>query len=182
MLDDQTARHTVASDLRLVGALCGKYEKLCELREREQTAVAPRAEMVALSRAFPGALRELDCLPWDELQRRVSALRAVIEGRAVVEHWMVLQVSYHGFMRAALRLRRMMLEHAGDGDLAPLAYQAAADEPPRERFDAQALSEIRKPPQGRLNAWVIAQVAKDYGVAGTCIESALWGVQSAARP
>jgi hypothetical protein len=183
MADDQTAIPEVQCDPQLVRALCGKYEKLCDLRQRQLSDVAPRAEMVALASAFPGALRELDCLPMEELERRSRALHAVVEGRAQVEQWMVLQIAYHGFMRAVLRIRRLLLarEQLGD-DSAALAYEAAADEPALERFDAEALGMIRKPPRGRLNPWVIAQIAREHGVTQTCIEIALWGKPMRPRP
>jgi hypothetical protein len=180
MSDDQTARHDVACDPQLAAALCCKYEKLCELRKRQQTDVAPRDEMVALAAAFPGALRELDCLPLEELEQRMVALRAVVEGRAQLERWMVLQSSYHGFMRAVLRIRRQLLEQ--DQANAQLLYTPAFDEPPLARFDADALAAIRKPPRGRLNPWVVAQVSRDHAVSETCIENALWRAQLCARP
>jgi hypothetical protein len=182
MSDDQTARRDVACDPRLVRALSGKYEKLCELRQRQQTTVAPRDELIALAAEFPGALRELDCLAWEELEHRSAALRRVLSGSAEVERWMVLQIGYHGFMRAVLRIRRLMLERERSFDQQPLRYTAALDEPPLERFDAQALAVIRKPPRGRLNPWVLAQVARDQAVTETCIENALWGSQRCAHP
>lgn len=181
MSDNQTARHDLACDPRLLRALCGKYEKLCELRQR-QSDVAPRAELVALAAAFPGALRELDCLPWEELERRSAALHAVVAGTARAERWMVLQIGYHGFMRAVLRIRRLLLEGARQDQQQPLEYSPALDEPPLERFDAEALAAIRNPPRGRLNPWVVAQVARDHAVPETCIENALWTTHFAARP
>lgn len=181
MSDNQTARHHVACDLRLVRALCGKYEKLCDLRRRQQSDVAPRDELAALAFAFPGALRELDCLPWEELEQRVNALREVLEGRAEVARWMVLQISYHGFMRAVLRIRRLLLEQERSAAVQPLAYTPALDEPALERFDAQAMAVIRKPPRGRLNPWVLAEVARDNAVTEACIENALWRAQVCAR-
>ena len=69
---DQSAPSNVLRDPLLLKALCGKYEKLCDLRQRQISDVAPRAELVALAAAFPGALRELDCLPWEELERRLT--------------------------------------------------------------------------------------------------------------
>ena len=182
MSDDQSARYDVACDHRLVRALCGKYEKLCDLRQRQQTDVAPRQELVALAAAFPGALRELDCLPWEELVQRTAAVRAVAEGKAQLERWMMLQISYHGFMRAVLRIRRLLLEQERSAGLQPLDYTPALDEPPFERFDAQALAVIRKPPRGRLNPWVVAQVARDHAVTEACIENALWRAEVCARP
>jgi hypothetical protein len=178
MSDVQTTHARTACDPRLLQALCGKYEKLCDLRQRQLTAVAPRDELVALAAAFPGALRELDCLPMHELEMRTHAVRAAVEDASRVEHWMVLQIGYHGFMRAVLRIRRLLLERErsaveGARDRA-LAYEAALDEPALERFDAEAFALIRKPPRGRLNPWVVTQVARDHGVTEQSIEDALW--------
>jgi hypothetical protein len=187
MSDDQTAAYKAHCDPQLIRALCGKYEKLCDLRQR-QSSVAPRAELVALAAGFPGALRELDCLALEELDRRLLALRAVVDGRANIERWMVLQIAYHGCMRAVLRIRRLLLEqerraHAtGMTEPQSLAFEPAPDEPALERFDAQDLALIRKPPRGRLNPWVLARVARDHGVTVVCIESALWGATKSAFP
>lgn len=176
MSDDQT------DVLQLIRALCGKYESLCDLRQRQESSVAPRAELVALAAAFPGALRELDCLPMEELERRRSMLRAVVEGRAQVERWMLLQIAYHGCMRAALRIRRLQLEQERSGGAQPIMYERQPDEPALESFDAQDLAAIRKPPGGRLNPWVLARVARDQAATVTSIEIALWAAPQRAFP
>ncbi|HTU62861.1 MAG TPA: hypothetical protein VMF89_30585, partial [Polyangiales bacterium] len=87
-----------------------------------------------------------------------------------------------GFMRAVLRIKRSMLEQERSAVPQPLAYTPALDEPPWERFDEQALAVIRRPPGGRLNPWVLTQVARDHAVTEACIENALWRVQHGARP
>lgn len=181
---DQSAPSIVLRDPLLLKALCGKYEKLCDLRQRQITDVAPRAELVALAAAFPGALRELDCLPLDELERRLLALRAVDRDNADIEQWMILQIAYHGFMRAVLRLRRLLrAAHADSPDSQTLLrYRQRPDEPAPQRFDAEALATIRKPPGGRLNPWVLEQVARDHAVTRACIETALWGARKGSLP
>jgi hypothetical protein len=94
---------------------------------------------------------------------------------------MVLQIGYHGFMRAVLRIKRLLLEQERSAAPQPVAYTPALDEPAWERFDAQALAVIRKPPRGRLNPWVLTQVARDHAVTEACIENALWRGQFCAR-
>lgn len=181
MSDDQTH---AACDPQLIRALCDKYERLCDLRKRQLSEVAPRADLVALAAAFPGALRELDCLPLEELERRSEALRAVAGGTAPVERWMVLQSGYHGCMRAVLRIRRMLLQRERDpsAQAQPLAYEPLPDEPALDQFDAEDLATIRKPPGGRLNPWVLTRVARDHAVSTACIEIALWGALHHALP
>lgn len=179
MSDDQT---DVDRDRQLIRALHGKYESLCDLRLRQESSVAPRAELAALAAAFPGALRELDCLPMEELEQRRSLLRAVLDGTAPVERWMQLQIAYHGCMRAVLRIRRLQLEQERSEQAQAIKFEPQPDEPAFESFDAQDLAAIRKPPGGRLNPWVLARVARDQAATVTSIEIALWGAPRRAFP
>jgi hypothetical protein len=163
----------------LVHALRDKYQTLRRLREQTHE-VAPRAELAALAARFPGALRELDRLPLDVIEARWSAIDAVVRGVAEPEPWMRLQVAYHGFMRAVLRIRRLSSQaeaRAGQDAITYLArvgYVPAVDEPPLERFDDEALAIIAKPPRGRINPWVIAQVARDHDVHDDVVVRALF--------
>jgi hypothetical protein len=166
---------------RLLRALRGKYETLLQLRLRVATGagIAPRAELAALARAFPGSLRELDRLPLPSLQSRLDAIERVLSDASEPEPWMRLQSSYHGFMRAVLRIRRLshgrrtaVLDAAHE--LAALAYLPAEDEPPAERFGVAELQAIRRPPAGRLNPWVLAQVGLDHGVSAECVAAAVF--------
>jgi hypothetical protein len=156
-----------------------KYQALWQLRAT-RVEVPPKAEMSALAAAFPGALRELDRVPLPLIEQRLASLQAVVEGRAPLVAWMTLQIAYHGFMRAVLRLRRGLLS-VSECDLSDpraclqrLAYIAASDEPAPERLDATALSIIRSPPGGRLNPWVMEQVARHLAVCPADIERALF--------
>jgi hypothetical protein len=177
MRSDQSVREPPASALIL--GLCDKYQALLALRVHK-TDVAPRSELAALAAAFPGALRELDSLPLSVIERRLASLRAVVLGSAEVERWMTLQIAYHGCMRAVLRLRRALLasgERGFDDPLAclqRLAYAAAADEPVPAWFSEAALRIIVSPPRGRLNPWVIDQVARDQAVSPEDVLQALF--------
>jgi len=177
MPSDQSVPYRELLEPSLLAALRRKYERLCDLRIRS-TDTAPRADMAALAREFPGALRELDRVPMHELERRLALLRSVGEGKSEPERWMALQIGYHGFMRAVLRVRSLLLG-SQRSELQPieaalLRYAPAPDEPPVTRFDAEALGTILRPPSGRLNPWVLEQVACDFGVSQECIERALW--------
>jgi uncharacterized protein YjiS (DUF1127 family) len=177
MPSDQSV-HTRPTSEQLA-RLRDKYQALRALRVT-RVEIAPRAEMSALAAAFPGALRELDRVPLPLIEQRLASLQAVVEGREPERTWMTLQIAYHGFMRAVLRLRRALLS-VSDHDLSDshaclqrLAYIPASDEPPLERLDTTALSIIRNPPGGRLNPWVMEQVARDLAVCPADIELALF--------
>jgi hypothetical protein len=177
MPSDQSV-HTSPTPEQLA-RLLDKYRALRQLRVT-RAEVSPRAELSALAASFPGALRELDRVPLPLIEQRIASLSAALENRERVAAWMTLQIAYHGFMRAVLRLRRGLLsvsEHELSDPhacLQRLAYIAAGDEPAPERLDTTALSVIRRPPGGRLNPWVMEQVARDLAVRPADIEQALF--------
>jgi hypothetical protein len=165
----------------LLRALHGKYVRLHALRVSAAPAHAERVrpELAELARTYPGALRELDRLPLETIAARLAAIDAVLANASEPAQWMRLQLAYHGFMRAVLRLRRGLLAYAQPLEvasvvLAVLDYQPALDEPPSARFDLGALQLIKKPPHGRLNPWVLAQVAADHGVSVAVVHDALF--------
>jgi hypothetical protein len=158
-----------------------KYVAIRELRlaAAVDSSVAPRAKLAALARAFPGALRELDQLPMEFVEARLLAIDRALAAADEPEVWMRLQAGYHGFMRAVLRIRRLSRGRAleivdAKRELLALRYVPAADEPPPERFDLEALRVIRRPPGGRLNPWVFDQVARDHGVSSELVHQALF--------
>lgn len=164
-----------------IRALLGKYQAMRALRIAEH-ATAPRAELLALASAFPGALRELDRLPLEQIEARMRALEHVLATGRAPDAWMELQSAYHGFMRAALRIRRQLLAQPqlpledAASCLVSIAYEPESGEPPASRFDSEALRVLAKPPRGRLNPWVMAQVARDWGVDTSAVQAALLGV------
>jgi hypothetical protein len=164
-----------------VHALREKYREMRRLRFEAHTArdIEPRAALLALARRFPGALRELDQLPMPEIERRLAALDAVLEHDARAPEWVALQISYHGTMRAVLRIKRIARGRTrADAELVlaelRLAYVAAHDEPPLAALDRAALEAILQPAQGRLNPWVFARVAELHGVTPDQVRSALF--------
>jgi hypothetical protein len=165
----------------LLGALQNKYQTLVALRVQDTPEAVPRATFTALSAQFPGSLRELDRLPLPVLQWRLTALAAVAAGTAPIQPWMQLQSGYHGYMRAALRIRRGLLKdpwRVGEPAarcLERMGYVAALDEPGITRVDVGMISVIGKPPGGRLNPWVQRWVARDLGAQPDEVEAALFG-------
>jgi hypothetical protein len=162
----------------LVLGLIDKYRAIRELRDNVE-AHAPnqaRALMVALASRFPGALRELDELPHELIAARLSELEATLASRSIPQRWMLLQASYHGYMRAALRLRRQLRGPSALADAQQIlaSYRHEADEPPLEHLDEAALRTIARPPGGRLNPWVFAQVAGLHGTTAEEVHRALF--------
>lgn len=156
--------------------LVNKYERLVRLRT-ERTEVVPTAELRSLARQFPGSLRELDRLPLETLTARLRALESALGGGGACEAWMQLQVSYHGYLRAALRIKRWSRywpsEPAEALVLLAAKYAPAADEPPLSFFDAEQLALIRKPPGGRINPLVLEAVARLHGTTPQVVADAL---------
>jgi hypothetical protein len=157
-------------------ALVNKYERMLRLRT-EPTEAPPTAELRSLARQFPGSLRELDRLPLETLRARLRALEAVVSAEAPLEPWMQMQVSYHGYMRATLRIKRWSRhwpsEPAAAFVLLTAKYAPAEDEPPLSFFDAELLACIRKPPGGRLNPLVLEAVARLHGTTPQVVSDAL---------
>ena len=108
----------------------------------------------AFAAAWPGALKELDTLATDEIERRARACAA---GEA--EPWMAWSLRYHELMRAALAIRR------GDGP--------AGDEA-RPLVDDAFLRAVKRPRHGRLNVVVFAELAREFDVAAREIWDALF--------
>ena len=136
--------------------LARKYRAMAELRAIHITDEKPedRARLRADRREFPGALRELDSLPTDEIDRRACALEQAAAGLPP-EAWMVWMCHYHALMRAALLLRA----RRGDSPtrLAEIAEETGA--PVDDAFAAQ----VAAPPHGRLMAAVFDRLALELG-------------------
>src|SRR5690349_11775808 len=98
----------VASDAAIL-ALLDKYREIKRLREEHARGEPehPRLRMRALAARFPGALRELDELPMEEIDARLSLLDAALARVHPAPAWIALQFAYHGWMRAALRIKRI---------------------------------------------------------------------------
>lgn len=107
-----------------------------------------RAQLRAFAAEWPGALRELDTLPTDEIARRA---RACADGDD--EPWMAWMARYHALMRAALAIRRG--DDAGD-------------------IDDEFARAVRQPRHGRLNVVVFARLASEFGVDARAIWDALF--------
>lgn len=88
--------------------LLPKYREMQRLRvaQTDGTLPDPRQAMRELARQFPGALRELDEMPFDEIVRRVHHLTAVEQGAQTPEAWVEPLTLYHAWLRRELDGRR----------------------------------------------------------------------------
>jgi hypothetical protein len=164
-----------------VAALRDKYLELQRLRIEHDAGESedPRPRLRALSARFPGALRELDELPMEQIEARLATLHAVLARTQPAPPWIALQLGYHGWMRAALCIKRIAAERSAidaDALLVELAsrYQPDPHEPPLTAIDRAAIVEILEPADGRLNPWVFARVARDHGVESEIVQRALF--------
>jgi hypothetical protein len=162
-------------------ALRDKYLEIRRLRDDAAAGQGgdPRREMAVLASRFPGALRECDELPIDEIERRLGVLQRALEEREPAPEWVALQIGYHGFMRAALRIKRMAAGRGAADAAAVLrelaqSYRPAPDEPPLADFDEAAIVAILEPSDGRLNPWVYERVAAQHGVPPARVRLALF--------
>jgi len=133
--------------------LAEKYRRMLALRARllDEGHAAVRDELRALAAAWPGALRELDTLPTDELTARLAALDAVAAGGAPPPSWALWMDGYHALVRLALALR------AHDAvDAERLARDAGLSD------DERAL--LARPPHGRVMAAVFTLLGARHGV------------------
>lgn len=93
----------MSDDAPWLAELLRKYVALRNLRTASD--VAERAWLRELATEFPGALRELDCLPLASIEARITGLQAALAG-GNVEPWMRWMSAYHRRLRAALALKR----------------------------------------------------------------------------
>jgi hypothetical protein len=132
--------------------LAEKYRKMAALRAQLPADGPPdaaaRVKMKELAREFPGALRELDSLPTDEIEARRRALEAGAD-----EPWMRWMCRYHALMRAALQLR---------------AHGVAPD------VDEEFARAVAAPPNGRLMVVVFDRIAAEEGLERGAIWDALF--------
>ena len=153
-------------DAHALTALREKYVEMRRLRleDAEGRAGDPKPAMAALAERFPGALREIDDLPLDDIEARIAALDAALDGTGAPPAWAPLFASYHGWMRAALRIKRLCRGLTPEDAIALVhtRYTPADDEPPITRLGEPELRAILTPQYGRLNPFVFARVAEDH--------------------
>jgi hypothetical protein len=161
--------------------LRAKYVEMLRLRvdDAAGSAADPRAAMAALARRFPGALREIDELPLDEIRARAEALQAAAAGLAKIEPWMAAMVLFHALTRGALAVKRWL---AGRRDVDLDTTQAFALEVLElpHAADAMAwradLARLASPPRGRVTDLVFERIARELGVSDDEARRLMFGV------
>jgi hypothetical protein len=172
--------------------LAAKYRRMGELRRAFLARQAGRADdhraragvggereedrraLRALAAEWPGALRELDTLPTDEIDGRAAALERAAAASSP-EPWMEWLLAYHALMRAVLRLK------AGGGRLSPSELQRIAEET-GVPVDAELARAVADPPHGRLMVVVFERLSARFGVGRRALWDALFPPRRGPRP
>lgn len=148
--------------------LARKYRLLQALRiDHERTGrIAEREVLRALAGEFPGALRELDRMPLDEIERRAEVLELAASG-GPVEPWMQWLVAYHALLRAALFVKAEVARGiAIEEELAGRASAYADID-----VDADLLRTMAKAP--RVSRAALDEVARRFGQTREDVEKVL---------
>lgn len=152
--------------------LLAKYRSLVTLRTAAYAAQPRPARAVfrALAGRYPGVLRELDRRSFADLQARVTTLERVLAGVEPPPQWLRVQALYHGFMRAALRLRPHLRLEQSPVEQVLEAYVPAMDEPSHSVLSGPWLARIARPDGGRLNPVAYSYVAEQLRMAPEEVE------------
>jgi hypothetical protein len=138
--------------------LRAKYEEIRALRLTDDGSYDPRERMAALAARFPGALREIDTLPLDEIERRIEALKQAERDPSHASKWMLAQHRFHTLTRDALTKRAFRNPAGSEGAQSPLAEARGASATSAEgELEGAALERERQ----KLMARVYATLAKE---------------------
>lgn len=173
---------TLARALSGCADLVEKYRLLEALRQGEAGRTEARRDaMRAIAARFPGALREWDEAPLEEIARRrneaEAALARLVAGGAGAlpdffasqQSWLRLGIAVHERLREALALKRFLSGRAATEALAAEAREALG-----VTVDGARLAEIAAPPQGRVSELVYREVAREAGVTVGELKAALF--------
>jgi hypothetical protein len=155
---------------RSLEELRDKYATMLAMRRRhdagEEDLAEAKQQMTRLAARYPGALREIDELPLDEIERRIAQLEQTMQGVLPVEPWMRALARFHELARGALCAKRWL---AGRKHVDAGIERAFAAELPSLAFPEDAgawageLDRIAAPPRGRVTDAVFARVARELG-------------------
>jgi len=132
-------------------ALRSKYEEMRALRLMNAARVAhdPKPRMAALAEKFPGALREIDELPLDEIESRIDALARAEREPASAARWMHAMDRFHALARGALAVKKSLARNE------TIAWTDDA------RTWQEDVARIARPPRGRLMDLVYERLARE---------------------
>jgi hypothetical protein len=159
---------TVTIDREKLRQLHVKYTELVRLRRLAASDPShdPKLDLAALARSFPGALREIDLLPQDVLDARLSLLEKVLNGSADEAPWMEASVLFHSLLRGALAAKRFLAGRKAIDEATRAAFVAlaATESAPEELLAWQdALADVAEPPRGRVLDLVFVRLAGALG-------------------
>ena len=159
-----------------------KYREMLRLRRGDQDGSIPdpRPAMAALARAFPGALREIDRIHLDELERRLAYLQGVAAHGAPADPppWAPLGFRYHALLRGLLAAkgwlaRRRTVDEALRGafreEILALPYGQDA------LLWAPELERLAVPPGGRVASLALERLARESGLSEGELRRVLFG-------
>jgi hypothetical protein len=152
-------------------ALARKYELLSDLRR--QRVGDPHKALRPLASEFPGALRELDCLPLPVLERRLAAVNDAVRG-GTPERWIEWMLAYHEAMRLALSIKERLrgARHEDAESHQRIARELSAER--KQSCSADFVARVARPPGGRLNRLVFALLEQQFGRPGVELERTLF--------
>jgi hypothetical protein len=150
-----------------LSGLRDKYVRMRDLRAAHARAKTdptfqepdPRAAMTRLAAAFPGALRELDALAFEEIEARIVETEDAMASGCPLR-WMVAQLAFHRLCRGALATKRWL---SGRTVVTREAFLDAELGDEAQAF-ADALDAVASPPRGRLLDLVHARVADGLAI------------------
>ncbi len=103
-------------------SLARKYAHILRLRTVQIDEKQAQAEMRDLAREFPGALRELDELPLEVIERRLARVTATIDP----EPWMIAAVRYHQALKELLAKKATARTEPKQGSMVDAAVSLVA--------------------------------------------------------
>lgn len=146
-----------------------KYVEMRRLRLEHAagTEQDPRRHMAALASRFPGSLREIDELPLEEIERRVTALAEAEHDEARVEPWMHATSRFHALTRGALCTKRWLAGRKTVDEEVSRAFHAAAGTlcyGVEARAWQDDLARLAAPPRGRVTDLVYEKISAEMGI------------------
>ena len=146
-----------------------KYTEMRRLRilAIEAPHADPREEMAALAAAFPGALREIDELPLEEIDARLASLARAASDLSAVEPWMRAVLSFHELTRGALAAKKWLsgrktVTRADRDELEKLAHATPGGVAILPWLDD--LAAIAQPPRGKITDLVFRRLAATLAI------------------
>ena len=147
--------------------LLEKFREMRELREHDArgTLEDPRPRLRRLADRFPGALREIDEHPMEEIDARIAALELQLgEAARAPVPWMIATYHYHRELRSRLRIKRWLAgRRTVDGALREQFAREHASEPELLRMEGD-IAGIARPVGQRLSLDALAAAARRMGV------------------